>query len=158
MAGVVLRERGGDLNITLTGDKQLLKNLAAFGKAADKYVADVVNGTAQNIRTTAIKSIQRGTKSGVVYQKYTPNRTHQASAPGQAPASDTGRLANSITADIDGKQATITAATEYAAPLEFGTRDIQPRPFMVPAVEQERPKFEQRLQKIVDAAGKGLLK
>lgn len=158
MAGVVLRERGGNMNITLTGDKQLLKNLAAFGKAADKYVADVVNGTAQNIKATATKSIERGTKSGIVYKKTGSRITHRASAPGQAPASDNGRLANSITAEIDGKQATITAETEYAAPLEFGTRDIEPRPFMVPALEQERPKFEKRLQKIVDAAGKGLLK
>jgi HK97 gp10 family phage protein len=146
------------MSVTLTGNKQLLANLRKFGAAADKYVADVVNGTAQNIRTTAIRSIQRGTKSGVVYQKYAPNRTHQASAPGQAPASDTGRLANSITADIEGKQATVTAGTEYAAPLEFGTRDIEPRPFMVPAMEQERPKFNARLQKIVDAGTKGLLK
>jgi HK97 gp10 family phage protein len=146
------------MSVTLTGNKQLLANLRKFGAAADKYVADVVNGTAQNIRTTAIRSIQRGSKSGVVYQKYAPNRTHQASAPGQAPASDTGRLANSITADIEGKRATVTAGTEYAAPLEFGTRDIEPRPFMVPAMEQERPKFNARLQKIVDAGTKGLLK
>jgi HK97 gp10 family phage protein len=67
-------------------------------------------------------------------------------------------LANSITAEISGKEATITAGTEYAAPLEFGTRDIEPRPFMVPAMEQERPKFNARLQKIVDAGTKGLLK
>jgi HK97 gp10 family phage protein len=146
------------MSVTLTGDKQLLANLRKFGAAADKYVADVVNGTAQNIRTTAIKSIQRGPKSGIVYDKTNPNRTHRASAPGQAPASDTGRLANSITAEISGKEATITAGTEYAAPLEFGTRDIEPRPFMVPAMEQERPKFNARLQKIVDAGTKGLLK
>jgi HK97 gp10 family phage protein len=146
------------MSVTLTGDKQLLANLRKFGAAADRYVADVVNGTAQNIRTTAIKSIQRGPKSGIVYDKTNPNRTHRASAPGQAPASDTGRLANSITAEISGKEATITAGTEYAAPLEFGTRDIEPRPFMVPAMEQERPKFNARLQKIVDAGTKGLLK
>lgn len=146
------------MNVTLTGDKQLLANLRKFGEAADKYVADVVNGTAQNIRTNAIKSIQRGPKTGIVYDKTGPRRTHQASAPGQPPASDTGRLANSITAEIDGKQATITAETEYAAPLEFGTRTIEPRPFMVPAMEQERPKFDARLQKIVDAGTKGLLK
>jgi HK97 gp10 family phage protein len=146
------------MSVTLTGDKQLLANLRKFGAAADRYVADVVNGTAQNIRTTAIKSIQRGPKSGIVYDKTNPNRTHRASAPGQAPASDTGRLANSITAEISGKEATITAGTEYAAPLEFGTRDIEPRPFMVPAMEQERPKFNDRLQKIVDAGTKGLLK
>ena len=146
------------MSVTLTGDKQLLANLRKFGAAADKYVADVVNGTAQNIRTTAIKSIQRGPKSGIVYDKTNPNRTHRASAPGQAPASDTGRLTNSITAEISGKEATITAGIEYAAPLEFGTRDIEPRPFMVPAMEQERPKFNARLQKIVDAGTKGLLK
>jgi HK97 gp10 family phage protein len=146
------------MNITLTGDKQLLKNLAAFGKAADKYVADVVNGTSLNIQQYAIKSIQRGTKSGIVYEKTSPRRTHQASAPGEAPASDTGALWKNITAEIDGKQAAITSNAEYSAALEFGTERIRPRPFMVPAMEKARPKFEKDLQKIVDAAGKGLLK
>lgn len=146
------------MKIRLTGADELRKALAEFSINADKELADVVRGTAQNIRTHAIKSIQRGTKSGIEYQKYSPRRKHRASAPGEAPATDTGRLANSIQADIQGKQATVFTNLEYAPWLEFGTQEMEPRPFMVPAMEKERPKFEQRLSRIVDAAAKGIIK
>ena len=146
------------MKIRLTGADELRKALAEFSINADKELANVVRGTAQNIRTHAIKSIQRGTKSGIEYQKYSPRRKHRASAPGEAPATDTGRLANSIQADIQGKQATVFTNLEYAPWLEFGTQEMEPRPFMVPAMEKERPKFEQRLSRIVDAAAKGIIK
>ena len=142
----------------LTGTVELRDALRKFGVNADREIAQIVNGTAQNIRTHAIKSVQRGTKSGTVYEKTSPNRTHRASAPGEAPATDTGLLANSIKAEIDGKKAEIVADTEYAAWLEFGTQKMQPRPFMFPAMEKERPKWEARLSRIVDAAAKGIIK
>lgn len=146
------------MRIRLNGADELRKALAEFSINADRELANVVRGTAQNIRTHAIKSIQRGTKSGIVYEKTSPKRTHKASAPGEAPATDTGRLANSIQADIQGKQATVFTNTEYAPWLEFGTQDMEPRPFMFPAMEQERPKWEARLNRIVDAAAKGIIK
>jgi len=142
----------------LTGTDELRRALREFSINADREIAQIVNGTAQNIRTHAIKSVQRGTKSGTVYEKTSPNRTHRASAPGEAPATDTGLLANSIKAEIDGKKAEIVADTEYAAWLEFGTQKMQPRPFMFPAMEKERPKWEARLSRIVDAAAKGIIK
>lgn len=146
------------MKIRLTGADELRKALAEFSINADRELANVVRGTAQNIRRHANKSIARGTKSGIVYEKYDPRRTHRASAPGEAPARDSGRLDNSIQADIQGKQATVFTNLEYAPWLEFGTQKIEPRPFMVPAMEKERPKFEQRLSRIVDAAAKGIIK
>ena len=142
----------------LTGTAELKAALREFGINADKELAAIVRGTAQNVRSHAIKSIQRGTKSGIVYEKTNPNRTHRASAPGEAPATDTGRLVSSIKANIEGKSAEVEAATEYAAYLEFGTRTIEPRPFLFPALEQERPKWNERLNRIVDAAAKGIIK
>jgi len=146
------------MKLTLTGNKELQKALKDFGLQADKQIRAVVQGTAQNIRSHAIKSLQRGTKSGVVYEKYAPKRTHRASAAGEAPATDTGRLAGSIKAEISGKTAEVVANAEYAPYLEFGTRTMEPRPFMFPAMEKERPAWERRLQTIVDQAAKGILK
>jgi len=143
---------------SLTGTAELKRALAEFGIQADKRIKGIVQGTAQNIRTHAIKSIQRGTKSGIVYEKTSPKRTHRASAPGEAPATDTGRLAGSIRADIEGLKAEVVADTEYAAWLEFGTQNIQPRPFLVPALEVERPKWNARLNAVVEDAAKGILK
>ena len=142
----------------LTGTAELRKALAEFGINADRELAAIVRGTAQNIRTHAIKSIARGTKSGEEYQKYDPRRRHRASAPGEPPAQDTGRLSNSITANIDGKRAEVGTNLEYAPWLEFGTRTIEPRPFLFPALEKERPAWNRRLDRIVEAAAKGIIK
>lgn len=153
-----MRKRGGNVRLELTGSKEVQAALREFGIQADAQLAQIVQGTAQNIRTHAIKAVQRGTKSGIVYEKKTPRRSHRASAPGESPATDTGRLVQSITANIDGKTAEVVADVQYAAYLEFGTQHMEPRPFMVPALEKERPKFEARLNKIVDEAAKGIIK
>jgi phage gpG-like protein len=58
----------------------------------------------------------------------------RASRPGDPPASDTGALRRSLAADVsrkaDGWVGTVSANKEYAAPLEYGTEKIKPRPFM----------------------------
>jgi HK97 gp10 family phage protein len=144
------------MKATLTGDKQLIENIRKFGAEADKALAQIVMATAQNVRTHAIRAIQGGPKNGKSYEKYAPRRTHRASAPGQAPATDTGRLASSIMADITGLTAEVSANVQYAAPLEFGTVNMAPRPFLQPALESEREKFNARLQRLADQASKGL--
>ena len=153
-----MRCRGGYMKAQLTGTAELKKALAEFGINADRQLMAIVQGTAQNVRTHAIKSIQRGTKSGVEYTKYKPSRKHRASARGEAPATDTGRLAGSIQASIEGKTAEVFTNIEYAAWLEFGTLNMEPRPFLFPALEKERPKWDARLNRIVEQAAKGILK
>lgn len=102
------------------------------------------------------------------YSKYGPNKLvavwksdgaanlslrHTASAPGQAPASDTGTLVNSIYVDRDGvARMTVGSRLAYAAYLEFGTRKIAPRPAWVPAVEKARPEFEAQMRAIIAGA------
>ena len=144
------------MKAVLTGDKELIANLRKFGAQADAALAQIVMATAQNIRTHAIRAIQGGPKTGKAYKKSSPNRTHRASAPGQAPATDTGRLVSSIAADITGLTAEVSANVQYAAPLEFGTVNMDPRPFLQPALESEREKFNMRLLKLSDEASKGL--
>lgn len=74
---------------------------------------------------------------------------HQASAPGEPPAVDTGQLRNSITADTGqdeiGPYVDVGSSLEKAAYLEFGTSTIDPRPFMRPSVEVATPKMADEL-------------
>ncbi|BDP42923.1 hypothetical protein DAETH_28920 [Deinococcus aetherius] len=64
---------------------------------------------------------------------------HTASAPGDPPAVDTGRLRQSIVAlKIAPGRWRVGTNVEYAFWLEFGTRRIAPRPFMRPAAEKVR--------------------
>lgn len=91
----------------------------------------------------AKRSVARGPKTGRIYMKG-KNRSirHQASAPGEPPATDTGRLVNSIVGDakVIGKQVQgyLEARTDYAGYLEFGTRKLAARPFMTPSVMRNR--------------------
>ena len=140
----------------LEGAAELLAELRSFGIDVDRELSAAVMGTAQNIRTKAIKSIQRPPKTGATYQKTKPKRRHVASAPGQAPATDTGRLAGDIKADISGKRAEVYTDLEYAAPLEFGTRNMAARPFMLPAMESEREAWNRRIRRVIDEAVKGI--
>ena len=79
---------------------------------------------------TGRKYLRRGkTKTG-------KPRFHRASAPGEAPATDTGFLMSGIRAQMtDFTHGIITIAAPYAGWLEFGTRKMEPRPYIRPAVD-----------------------
>ena len=63
---------------------------------------------------------------------------HTASAPGESPATDTGRLASSITnglgEDFAGLFAVVGTNVVYAPFLELGTTRMAPRPFLRPSI------------------------
>jgi len=66
--------------------------------------------------------------------------THQASAPGQPPAVDTGVLRNSIDFEVleAEQKVRVGSGVDYAPLLEFGTPRILPRPFMRAAFERAK--------------------
>ena len=154
------------VTLQLEGGDQLAAALRAYGAAAEKHVADAVNATGLELRGDIVKRIQKGPKTGAVYdsvfarvngrvvpvgprQGNNLSATHQASAPGEAPATDTGRLASSIIYKKEGQMsATVGSNVVYAAYLEFGAprAKIEPRPSWVPAVEAARPKYIARLE------------
>lgn len=114
-----------------------------FSQLGEQMVREIDNAcetTAWRVVTAAKISIMNPPKSGRVYQR--GKRAHQASAPGEAPATDVGNLVNSAllfktnTADW-----LINWNAEYAAALEYGTPRILPRPFLRPAMEGERMRF-----------------
>lgn len=64
--------------------------------------------------------------------------THQASAPGESPANETGALLNGLQVVNRGNQYSrsivIVSADGKSSLLEFGTRRMLPRPYMTPAL------------------------
>lgn len=119
----------------------------------DQMIQDMnrqCNLTAHQVLARARMLIQSPPKTGRVYKR--GNRAHQASAPGEAPATDTGALVNASKAEQE--QAAVWAVTftaEYAKMLEFGTPvQLAARPFLRPAVEAERQRFVAAMKRIVE--------
>jgi hypothetical protein len=75
---------------------------------------------------------------GRVYRLSNPKRTHQASAPGESPATDLGRLRASINyaiaVDSIGLYSWVGTNVSYAGYLERGTSRMAPRPYLRPAL------------------------
>jgi len=105
------------------------------------------------VRNTAVNSINQGAKSGVTYELYNPRRTHTASSAGQPPATDTGFLVNNIFLDIDtdGLGANVESRADYSSFLEFGTSKMAARPFMQPALEENKPKISRLAKQMIKA-------
>lgn len=80
-------------------------------------------------------------RGGKIYSNFSTGgraAPHTASAPGEPPASDTGFLMSSIRHVIavdETVYASIGSDLEYALYLELGTRYMEPRPFMRPALD-----------------------
>ena len=127
------------INLKVTNLKKVLSQLNRLQKDMEVPFQEIVKGGGQLIRGEAIKSIQTGSKSGVMYQMYNPRREHRASAPGQAPASDTGNLVSKIIVKQKTRNITnVESNANYSAYLEYGTSKMEARPFMLPAFEKSK--------------------
>ena len=130
---------------------KVVRRNSRYDAAVKDYTSDMkqlVGRAANLVRNTAVTSINQGAKSGVVYEKYNPRRTHRASAPGEPPATDTGYLVSNIftNIDTDGLGASVGSRAEYSSYLEIGTQKMAARPFLQPALEENKPRIR-RLQR-----------
>lgn len=78
------------------------------------------------------KALIQAPGHGVVYGG------HQASAPGEPPATDLGNLVNSAGSEMTGPLTGVYYETLYGLMLEVGTVTIAKRPHVAPAVETVR--------------------
>jgi HK97 gp10 family phage protein len=117
------------------------KGISEFVRA---QAGRVVRETAQAIAMEAQASM-RGPKSGRLYGE------HRASAPGEAPAIQSGELVGSVRPEMVGEQEAIVGAdADYVGMLEYGTLEMAARPFMTPAAERARPKFTEAMTRLLD--------
>ena len=136
-------------------NKKLEKISERLYKAVDEMPESVTKELgwgAIKIRNTIIESMQQEKKTGNIYRKgkKSSKRFHQASAPGEAPAVDTGAGLRSVMFDIRKQKMEVeigTVGATYLAMLEGGTVKIfgegtilgdiiEPRPWLGPAVEK----------------------
>ena len=132
-----------NISIQVKGLQKALDALKRAERSLEQPIMDTLKGGAQLIRGEAIKSIQTGSKTGRLYKRYNPTRTHRASAPGEAPASDTGNLVSNIMVENKQDSVEVQSKAEYSKFLEYGTSKMEARPYMFPAYEKSKEKIIQ---------------
>lgn len=117
---------------------------SGFARIAQKQMAlldKAVRVTTFRVKANTKRRIMLPPKTGRIYHRG-KGRVHQASAPGEAPATDYGYLVASVNAEFKRKlEGIISVSAEYAAGLEFGSARVEPRPFLKPATNEERERF-----------------
>lgn len=104
-------------------------NLPAVTEAITKVASKVIREATFLIKQKMLFSFAQP-KSGRTYRRGL--RTHTASAPGEAPAIDTGFLANSIQTEFPNSTTGIViVGAEYGQVLE----EVRNRPFVRPSIE-----------------------
>lgn len=139
--------------MTVQGVEELNRNLAKLSDRYGKAVANALLVSGEMVKSTAVRSIQTRSSGEAVtrYRQGGGSYQHTASSPGSPPNTDTGRLASSIAVEVQRDDVYVGSGVEYAPHLEFGTVNMpQGRPFMNPALEQNR----RRISKLISDAVK----
>jgi len=122
---------------TVQGADSVKAAFRALGNNVGVHLSKAYIKGAVRIQTDARKSIQTGSRSGRIYSVGI-GRTHQASAPGEPPKTDTGALVASIAIEPELNAVLVGTALRYGAELEFGRSNMAARPWLVPALERQR--------------------
>lgn len=100
-------------------------------KINDAAIAEWIEERLNDARNLFVRQMGRGGGGGRTYGR------HRASAPGEYPATDTGRLANATDYRMTGpREGVLGSDIEYATYLAFGTRKMAPRKMYVDALEE----------------------
>ena len=136
------------LDVDIVGLKALTDQLIALGADAD----DVIEGAIYDLAKATVGFAESGMASGGTGRTYRRgNVTHIASAPGQYPATDRGRLVNSIRAIINGTTAIVGTDVAYGPMLELGTSRMAARPWLLPSFKAASIGLEKGLKAAIEA-------
>lgn len=140
------------MTMQVEGIEQLQRNMRQLADEIGEAMAGALVAGGNDVRNTAIRSIQSVSGGSEVTRSRNGGNTYQhtAAGPGQAPNTDTGRLVNSIQVEVDGGSVFVGSTLEYAGWLEHGTRRMAARPWLNPALEANRKNINDRVR---DAVG-----
>lgn len=138
--------------------KNLNKKLNKTGEKLMKAVVTMPAGVtrelalgANEIRNTIIESMINTPKSGRKYKR--GKKTHISSSPGNPPAVDRGELISRILYDVRDMEVEVgnVGGAPYYEFLELGTKKMEARPSLGPAIEEHE-------DKIINSVGKEAFK
>jgi hypothetical protein len=137
--------------ITVNNAERVRAAIEQYGESIEKNVRRLIQDAALKAVTEVKQKIQGPPKTGVIYER--GKIKHQSSAPGQAPATDTGTLVSSIYY-IGAKSPRIGSRLPYAFYLEYGTMMMRPRPSWVHAVVRARNNLNKEIDSLLKALNK----
>ena len=112
-----------------------------FKARVDQQTGLLVQDGIDDIESETKRSILQDAKTGRIYG------SHQASAPGESPANDTGELIAGMSTSRIGMDGSFFSDTFYSMYLEFGTPNMAPRPHLRPAFAYARSKVRRHAKK-----------
>lgn len=133
------------MSFKIEGAKEVQRNMAALGERYGKAFAKAAVTGGKLVRSEAIQSIQDKSSGDSItrYREGGGSYSHTVSKPGDAPNTDTGRLVESVQVDVTPKEVFVGSTLKYAGHLEFGTTNMDERPWLLPALEARRRQIEQ---------------
>lgn len=137
-----------DVKVEIKGLKEVQDAIRAYKGDISKQLGSIINAAAKEALTDVRNAIKGPPKTGNEYPRGA--KIHRASAPGEAPASDTGTLVNSTYIEDRGRNSkAIGSRLPYAYILEFGwfpnPKETE-RPSWRPAVQRIIPKMLERVE------------
>jgi len=135
-------------------------NLTSLTEEVNKQLLLTLQGGMLLVLNDGNRSIASGDKTGKIYSRR--GVEHQASAPGEPPATDTGELIASGRAGAEmgpsGPEGIVEWTAPHAVHLEYGTRKMAARPFANPAVERNRGRIADLLRQALATASAWFVK
>ena len=123
-------------------DKEIIKNLEQEGV---KRMMEAVNVVRNTTVETLSGRYRRRLGNRRRYKVPGTSRYYTASAPGEPPAVMTGELRQSVETSVEGEGRDVIGYVgsncKHAKPLEYGTMNMLPRPWL-------RPSFEKSLERV----------
>ena len=125
------------LTMEIRGLDEFMRRLDGLSAVTrDETIGTALLAGALVLEGYAKVAIANPPKTGKIYKH--GKVAHQASAPGEAPATDTGFLVNTIQSKRDGAEARVDVYSDYAAALEFGSSKMAARPYLRPAMDEHK--------------------
>lgn len=138
--------------MTVRGADKLIKQLNRLPLDARAGIGRALAVSVMELDTYAKQKIQGGGRGGRVYRR--PSVTHQASAPGEFPKTDTGQLVSSLFFRIGADKLSAFFGTKlaYGRYLEFGTSRMAARPWLRPTLKANEARITDRIANAVREA------
>jgi len=125
-------------------------NTQALTRTIDEELPKRVLEAANEVRTTVLDTLS-GMRHGRTYYVPGTRRKYTASAPGEAPATATAELRQSVKTSVRSEGRRVIGETrsdsKHALPLEFGTKFMAARPWLRVSFDKTIPKIKEILSR-----------